>query len=99
MSADVSPTVPNYGSLSPGSRTLEEVYQELGLGRAQYLTWGVLMLSAFADYAEVFTISALVAYITPEWDLRLPFIVSLICTVFFCYGMVGSQSESSILVT
>ena len=86
--------VMNYGATHGNEerseeKNLEEVYEELGLGKAQYYTWTALMFVAFSDVSELVILAVLIPYLRCEWNLSLVFEVAIGCSVFFFYAIGG----------
>ena len=45
--------ISDYGTVDGAERSLDDVFEEIGVGRAQYLYWTMIGLIAYSDYAEL----------------------------------------------
>ena len=66
------PEKTNYGSeREETTKSLEEVYSIVGVGRAQHVFWAVLAVTSFFDTAEMVVISTIVPILRCEWELDI----------------------------
>ena len=54
-------------------KELDEVYEIIGLGRAQYLYWMVVVLVSYSYYSELALLSVLLPILKCEWSLSYNF--------------------------
>eukprot|EP00116_Pleurobrachia_bachei_P003581 sb/3463843/ len=72
---------------SEDAMALHEVYEKLGLGWAQYISWTASFLIAYSDYAELTLIALIIPYIRCEWDLSSTFEATITISIFVVYAM------------
>eukprot|EP00116_Pleurobrachia_bachei_P006786 sb/3467048/ len=79
-----------YGATDPPptpKRTLNEVYETIGMGRFQYLMYTLIGLVGYSDYAELALLSVLMPAIRCEWGLTNYFEAAITLSVFVGYAV------------
>eukprot|EP00116_Pleurobrachia_bachei_P004963 sb/3465225/ len=90
-----------YGATDPSStppkRTLNEVYEDIGMGRFQYLIYTLVALLGYSDYAEITLITVMMPVIRCEWGLTSYFEAVITVSVFagyaVCSGLFGKLGD------
>eukprot|EP00116_Pleurobrachia_bachei_P003743 sb/3464005/ len=81
-----------YGATDPASsttpkRTLNEVYETIGMGRFQYLLYTLVALEGYLDFAELTLITVMMPAIRCEWGLTSYFEAAITVSVFAGYAV------------
>ena len=91
MTTDGGPTSAEYGSTSQASDEklleLNEIYEVIGLGPAQYLYWTLVALVAYSDYAELTLLSVILPSLRCEWGLTAHFETAITVSMYSSYAL------------
>ena len=60
-----------YGALYADSLQLNDVYDMIGLGKAQAFSWAVFGLISYTDITEIITVTVIIPYLIGEWELGI----------------------------
>ena len=69
------------------TKELNEIYEEIGLGLAQYLYWTLVGLVSYSDYAELTLLAVILPYLRCEWGLSSTFEAAITISLFGSYGV------------
>ncbi|KAL5247543.1 hypothetical protein ACHWQZ_G019430 [Mnemiopsis leidyi] len=71
----------------PEEMELNNVYETIGVGPAQYIFWVISFLIAYSDYAELTLIALIIPYLRCEWELSEQLEATITVTVFLVYAI------------
>eukprot|EP00116_Pleurobrachia_bachei_P004544 sb/3464806/ len=87
----------DHASSTKPKRTLNEVYETIGMGRFQYLSYTLVALEGYSDYAELTLITVMMPAIRCEWGLTSYFEAVITVSVFagyaVCAGFFGKVGD------
>lgn len=72
-----------------GERSVEELFDDLGLGRAQFFSWIALMSVCLYNVSELNTTFIIIKYIRCEWNLGFFFELAFTASVSFFFASGG----------
>ena len=85
------PEKTNYGSeREETTKSLEEVYSMVGVGRAQFVYWALLAVTCYFDMAEMVVISTIVPILRCEWQLDIWWETLINVTGYFFSALGGA---------
>ncbi|XP_063689250.1 putative transporter svop-1 [Bolinopsis microptera] len=88
---DGDSTIAKYGSTSQASDEklleLNEIYEMIGLGPAQYLYWTLVALVAYSDYAELTVMAVILPSLRCEWGLTAGFEAAITISMYGSYAL------------
>ncbi|XP_063688550.1 putative transporter svop-1 [Bolinopsis microptera] len=88
---DTTNTIAKYGSTSQASDEklleLNEIYEMIGLGPAQYLYWTLVALVAYSDYAELTVMAVILPSLRCEWGLTAGFEAAITISTYGSYAL------------
>ena len=71
------------------SLTVEELYEKIGLGRAQLISWTIVALVSYLYYAELTVMSIIMPTLRCQWELSSEFEGGIVLAVFGSYALFG----------
>ena len=84
-------------ALDVEEQELNEIYEHIGVGPAQYIYWLLVGLMSYAEYAEITMISVIILPMRCQWDLSLNYEICLTVTVLgsyaLCAGLFGNLAD------
>ena len=69
------------------TKELNEIYEEIGLGPAQYLYWTLVGLVSYSDYAELTLLAVILPSLRCEWELSSTFEAAITISMFGSYAV------------
>ena len=88
---DTDNIITKYGSTSQASDEklleLNEIYEVIGLGPAQYLYWTLVALVAYSDYAELVLLAVILPSLRCEWGLTANFEAAITISMYGSYAL------------
>ena len=64
------------------TKELNEIYEEIGLGPAQYLYWTLVGLVSYSDYAELTLLAVILPSLRCDWELSSTFEAAITISMF-----------------
>ncbi|KAL5265717.1 hypothetical protein ACHWQZ_G006429, partial [Mnemiopsis leidyi] len=68
-------------------KELNEIYEEIGFGPAQYLYWTLVGLVSYSDFAELTLMAVLLPMLRCEWGLSSAFETAIVLSMFASYAI------------
>ena len=96
MTSEGDGATTDYGSaihfqeLYPEQRTkleLNEIYEMIGIGPAQYLNWTLVALVSYSDFAELTLLSIIIPTLRCKWELTSEFEAAIMISTFTSYAL------------
>ena len=66
---------------------LNEIYEKIGIGPAQYLCWTLVALVSYSDFAELTLLSIIIPTLRCEWKLTSTFEAAIMISTFSSYAL------------
>jgi len=66
---------------------LNEIYEKIGIGPAQYLCWTLVALVSYSDFAELTLLSIIIPTLRCEWKLTSTFEAAIMISTFTSYAL------------
>ena len=84
--------IAKYGSTSQASDEklleLNEIYEVIGLGPAQFLYWTLVILVTYSDYAELTLLAVIIPSLRCEWGLTAGFEATITISMYGSYALI-----------
>ncbi|XP_063679974.1 putative transporter svop-1 [Bolinopsis microptera] len=91
ITTDGDTTITKYGSTSQATDEnlleLNEIYEMIGLGPAQYLYWTLVALVAYSDFAELTVIAVILPSLRCDWGLTAGFEAAITVSMYGSYAV------------
>ena len=92
---EIENTPARYGSTTAQQSTddefedkeLNEIYEEIGFGPAQYLYWVLAGLVSYSDFAELTLMAVILPVLRCEWGLSSTFETAIVVSMFASYAI------------
>ena len=88
---DTDNIITKYGSTSQASDEklleLNEIYEVIGLGPAQFLYWTLVILVTYSDYAELTLLAVIIPSLRCEWGLTAGFEAAITISMYGSYAL------------
>ena len=88
---DTDNIITKYGSTSQASDEklleLNEIYEVIGLGPAQFLYWTLVILVTYSDYAELTLLAVIIPSLRCEWGLTAGFEATITISMYGSYAL------------